>query len=366
MKFVTLFPDTKNVHLLKDLGMIPCMLHRLYGYDSYVATKLDANGYPYLEKEAKGLKLDEISCFSTGKLLCGLSYLKKHVKEIDILNVYHLNLSSFVWLIYFKLHKKKTAKSYLKLDMSYKGLTSLKKPGIIGFIKRRTMQLADIISVETTKIFDELKDSYGEKLIYLPNGYSLPEDGKKKEYQKKHVILTVGNLGTYEKATDTLLEGFAKSANEHDWVLRLVGTVEKSFEPFVKEYFKRYPMLRERVQFVGSITDKEQLAKEYKEAAVFILSSRQESFGLVFVEAISCGCYIISSDKAPAGYDVSGQERFGRLFRCDDTEDLARVLKEVCCIKRNYNELAVEIEQFAGEHFLWETLLGELKDACER
>ena len=53
-KFLTIFPNAENVHLIKDVGMIPYTLHREYGYDSTIASY--KNGvYPYYETEVKGI-----------------------------------------------------------------------------------------------------------------------------------------------------------------------------------------------------------------------------------------------------------------------------------------------------------------------
>jgi hypothetical protein len=57
MTFVTLFPGATNIHLTKDVGMIPFIMHKYYGYDStLVCYKNDE--YDYLETEVKGLKID--------------------------------------------------------------------------------------------------------------------------------------------------------------------------------------------------------------------------------------------------------------------------------------------------------------------
>ena len=37
-RFLTLFPELENVHLMKDVGMIPYIMHKEFGYDSYIAS----------------------------------------------------------------------------------------------------------------------------------------------------------------------------------------------------------------------------------------------------------------------------------------------------------------------------------------
>ena len=57
MNFVTLFLRMKNVHLLKDVGMIPYILHRDYGVDSTMVSMKNEEKYPFLNKEVSGLKM---------------------------------------------------------------------------------------------------------------------------------------------------------------------------------------------------------------------------------------------------------------------------------------------------------------------
>ena len=50
LNFVTLFPQCQNIHLVKDVGMIPYVMHRDMGYDSYVMCYKNGD-YPYLDTE---------------------------------------------------------------------------------------------------------------------------------------------------------------------------------------------------------------------------------------------------------------------------------------------------------------------------
>ena len=54
--FVTIFPHTENIHLIKDVGMIPYILQKHHDFDSYIATYNNGN-YQFLDTEVKGLKI---------------------------------------------------------------------------------------------------------------------------------------------------------------------------------------------------------------------------------------------------------------------------------------------------------------------
>jgi phosphatidylinositol alpha-1,6-mannosyltransferase len=88
-----------------------------------------------------------------------------------------------------------------------------------------------------------------------------------------------------------------KKDGHNDWSYRIAGSGEylQKLEELVKEYH-----LEEHVSFLGKIDD-EKLKLEYSKTDIFILCSREdwktpniEGFGIVFLEAASCGIPSIS------------------------------------------------------------------------
>jgi glycosyltransferase involved in cell wall biosynthesis len=62
-------------------------------------------------------------------------------------------------------------------------------------------------------------------------------------------------------------------------------------------------------------------------AAMFVLSSRFEGFGNVLIEALLCGCPIVSTDCPSGPAEILGGGRFGRLVPIDDEESMARAIQ---------------------------------------
>jgi len=81
------------------------------------------------------------------------------------------------------------------------------------------------------------------------------------------------------------------------------------------------------VDVKGRVTSKEELAQLLRAARVFLMPSLRETFGLVFIEAMSQGCALICSK----GEGIDGM--FGRPYvrsvSATDTSEIAAVLKEM-------------------------------------
>ncbi len=352
----------KNVHLLKDVGMIPYLLHRDYGFDSTLAGMKNEESYSYIDKEVRGLKLRFLPESRISPMFSGMKYVWENAGDIDILNVYHLNLSSFFFLLIYKFRKKPSGKGYLKLDMDLRGFKALFMPGPVGFIKRRTMELADIISVETTLLSDRLKKKYGDKVIYIPNGFYATGEEPVRSFDKENIILTVGNLGTRPKATEVLLNAFAGAAADNDWKLMLAGPVDPSFKPYVKSFFASHEDLRDRIVFTGEIRDKEKLAEYYRRAKIFVLPSRSESFGIVLLEAAANGDFLVTTTGVPAGRDIYNDGRFGFIVPRDDIASLSDVFLRLMNSKADWNLRAKEIADYAWHDFRWEPIVAKLRE----
>lgn len=366
MKFVTLFLKTENVHLLKDVGMIPYYLMKEHGVDSSVVTYRNSDEYSYIDNEVSGLGLTFVRKTRFGKIIDGMWYLIKNGHRIDVLNIYHLNLSSYFYELAYRIVNRR-GKIYLKLDMNPKGIKSCLKKDPTGIIKRATIRRADIASVETTEMYRRLRKFYGDKILYVPNGcykgvWTNSRDAGTGA-DKENIILTVGNLGTYEKATDVLLEayaGYVEASPESDWRLRLAGSVDEGFKKYIDDYFIRYPGLKDRVIFTGVITDKAALDEEYRKAKIFVLPSLSESFGIVLVEAAARGDYLITSDMVPAGYDISHKFENGMAVKAGDAGSLLRAFKTMCDEPHDWNKMAERTAAYVSKSFDWSRIAAYL------
>ena len=372
--FVTLFPRCKNIELLKDVGMIPYHMYKCYGYDSSVACYGD-DEYNYLNSEVSGLKLIKIPRIYNSVVKDGCSFIKKNAKNIDVLNVYHLIYSeSFQWI---KLYKRlnPSGKVYLKMDLDYMGLKKHTCDNLVKrILKRNILKKCDLISAESISICKSLYELYKIKVEHIPNGVC--KINTTYVHGKNNVFLTVGRLGTVQKATEVLLEAFAKAATKTNWTLRLVGPIEDSFIPWLNNFMNVNRDIVDRIQFVGSLTDRDALNKEYENAKVFVLTSRWEGYPLALAEAQTSGCYVILSDKIPPAIeaisigneDSNNKENNaivgegGVIFENENNTMLSEIMIKVSQID-NWDEKADKIKKYADEYNNWERICMKIEEA---
>lgn len=358
LSFVTLFPEAENNHLSKDLGMIPYILHKKFNLNAKIACYKNGE-YPYIANLVDGLKLDFIPRVADDVFLDTSSYIEENARKIDILNLYHCIDRSLKWARLYKIYNPR-GKIFLKLDANdwFIKQIDINEKNINN--SHSILKECDLISVETRELCDCLNKQWPVKVEYLPNGFY--DFGIRKHISfedKENTICTVGRIGVKLKAHEILLEAFKiASPSLPDWKLKVIGPIEKTFEAYIEQYFKYNPELLRKVSFTGEIVDKEALNNEYRKAKIFCMTSRLESFGLVFVEAASNGCFIITSDIISAN-DVTGNGNYGDIFLRDNVGQLASLLIKNCRNEEKLARICNEIQDFAYTNFYWE-------DICNR
>lgn len=108
----------------------------------------------------------------------------------------------------------------------------------------------------------------------------------------------------------------------------------------------------ERVSFIGPVAHAA-LAAHYRRAALLVLPSREEGFGLVLVEALGCGCPVAASD-LPAIRGLLNEGQAGRLFRSGDAGDIALAVAELLADGDARNALAERGRQHVLSRYDWD------------
>lgn len=171
------------------------------------------------------------------------------------------------------------------------------------------------------------------KTSVIPNYLPIyPNQPTNLSIEKKRAI-AVGRLN-YQKGQDMLLMAWEKVQKQHpDWHLDIFGDGNE------KDSLNAQcsTLNLQTVSLHSAITD---IYSEYMKSDLLVCSSRWEAFGLVIIEAMSCGIPVISfdCDNGPRNIIQDGED--GLLVKNGDTDDLAD--KIICLIENK------EVRQVMG------------------
>lgn len=370
MRYCVLYPNTKNVNLVKEMGMIPYKLHSLFGYDSKIAC-YNLDDYSYLNSEVAGLKIDFVEKKYNNYSLDGMRYLKKEAKNIDILQIFHVTLYSMVYAFTYK-SLNPNGKVYLKLDCSHKLVDRiLSLNSIQRMLLDKYFNKVDLISAEQKLLFNKLKEilpKHQHKIINIPNGVDftyLEEKNIKYDYEiKENIILNVARVGTEEKNTEMLLEAFKniRDIEKLGWKLIIIGPIEPDFYKYIQRFFSENPKMKNLIEFKGAISNREEIYRYYQKSKIFSLTSRFESFGIAFIEAAALGNVIISTDVGMARELVA--DNIGAVVRNENANELTQRFQEFMK-KSNLREESLKVYNLCRENFNWDSIIKKLHENLE-
>ncbi|MDR1754898.1 MAG: glycosyltransferase [Eubacterium sp.] len=341
-----------NQHLMKDCGLVPYMFHKVYGFRPAMLGR-SIGEYRYLEQMPE-MRMEFLSVKAEEYHDESIRFLQHHYNEMDLIVLhgpyqhYSLFLSEYKKL-------RPDGKVYMALDMN-----SFWADRIIctdpWFIK--LLDECDVIATSCRKIQDLLNRKWSRWTIrHIPNGfYNITGQPLSVSPElKENILLTVGRIGTEQKATHLLMEAFAIAHTElKDWRLHLVGSISEDFHPYIHQYFQRFPELREKVSFMGMIEDKAELYAEYAKSKVFVLTSFYEGGAPnVVAEALFHGCYTVTSD-IDAAEEITNSGRCGRVFPLGDARALANILMKICPNAALFSDTFPKTLEYAHLRFDWE------------
>ena len=157
-------------------------------------------------------------------------------------------------------------------------------------------------------------------IIIIPNILTFYPD-KITDYSKRSKrILCVGRL-TKQKGFDLMIKVWAKIADKHkDWKVDIYGDGElnNTLNGLIKNY-----CLDESITIHPATNH---IYDEYMDSSIFAFSSRFEGFGLVLIEAMSCGVPCISFDCPHGPSEIITNGKNGLLVQNGNIDEFANSL----------------------------------------
>ena len=282
-----------------------------------------------------------------------------------------MELEAFVPGLIYKIINRKGI-VYWKLDIDNSTLKYYKKypEKMKNQFRYFVLKLIspDIVGVESKKIYEFIKTEHPwfkklkERIYYIPSGVNMNNlsDLNINFIEKENIILHVGRAGTYQKATEIILEAFIKIARDFpSWKLILIGTIEDSFSDYFNKLLKKNEDIQNRIQYLGFVDSKKSLYEYYKKAKVLAIPSRFESFGLVAAEAGLFGDVILGSD-IPSIRDITNDGKFAYLCPIDDDKSFTKTLRYMLSHEDELKEKSEFIAGFVKKEFSWNKICSDL------
>ncbi len=396
--FITYFPECKNIHLTKDVGMIPFILHRSFSYKSYILTYRN-DEYSYLDHETPGLKLcflnnsrekkvasnktiDNLpnSCYPKSfflRIFFAWCFLLKNRNKITVFQLYHYKWESRLVAFFYRLYNPKGI-LYLKLDMDPDSVETLrmklKKMKWRVFYQYIILKLTnfDIISAETEIAVNFLKTEHplfkkvADCLYYIPNGFDSQNPVVKELLEhppaREDTIVHIGRLGAIAKGTDVALESFASIAPLFPhWKLVLIGPMEESFKKYFADFLEFNVNISPQINYLGYLPDRKDVLREYAKAKILLQPSRFESFGLVVTESGILGTILIGS-KIGSFKELTNNGRYGVLCPVNDIQCFSKALQNILSQPAMLDGMSCLLKSHMQRRYNWNDICNELND----
>jgi glycosyltransferase involved in cell wall biosynthesis len=201
--------------------------------------------------------------------------------------------------------------------------------GIQAAFERLAVRRARVVVATSRYSRDRIVEAYGipdGKVVLVPElidlrGWAAEYGMRPVEEAEPPAVLTVAHLYP-RKNLPVLLRAYARLRAEgiafQGWIVG-DGPCRRDWERQRDEL-----ALRGQVEFLGTVSQRE-LTDRYRRAAVFCLPSRQEGFGIVFLEAMANAKPIVAARAAAVPETVTDGE-VGVLAEPNDPDAFARSL----------------------------------------
>lgn len=195
---------------------------------------------------------------------------------------------------------------------------------------------SELIKMNYCKLFNiNLNNNIG---FLVNSGVPFLEIKRNEFTYNKSKLMYAGKI-SYNKNIHTTLSVLSKIKVKYNFNFEVIGDEVKhfvfkknSYLSFLKKIVKDNEM-DNYVEFKSSVT-REELLTIMKNHDIFIMPSLHESFGLVYVEAMSCGCIVIASNKSAMINIIKNGEN-GFLVDPENADELYNILEYIFELNKN-------------------------------
>ncbi len=300
----------------------------VYKLNDNIKVKYIYKGKPNREEIKKSLKKIKIFTFIKESIKAIKILYKKKYNIIDEIKKCKSDLIISTRVEFTEILNKYYSGNAILISQEHRHHNNDEK-----YIKRVKNSLTNIdyympVSKKMTKFY---KNKVSAKVIYGPLCVDyIPEKESKKANKN---IISIGRLSP-EKGFQDLISVFSKIyEKDNECILHIIGDgVEKSL---IEEKIKKFG-LNDNVKLYG-YRDKQFIRDKLSEMSLYLMTSYEESFGLVLLEASAFGIPSIAFDCAEGATEIINNNVDGYLIKNRNKEKMAEKSLELL---ENKNKLA--------------------------
>ncbi|WP_443938133.1 glycosyltransferase family 4 protein [Pedobacter sp. MW01-1-1] len=239
--------------------------------------------------------------YSGSKIPFAFSAIKKGLQH-DVILLTHVNLLFIALVIrFFNRNKRIILVAHgieVWRNLRYWKASFLKKNIEIWAVSKYTAQILATkhqINIEQITVVNNCLDPY----FNIPKTFSKPGYLLKRHHitPDQPVLLTISRLSSFElyKGYDFVIASIAKLIPKYPkLVYLLAGKADEKEKSRINQYIL-HSKLENHIILVDYVEENE-LTDYFLLADTFIMPSKKEGFGIVFIEAAACGCKVIAGN----------------------------------------------------------------------
>ena len=199
----------------------------------------------------------------------------------------------------------------------------------------KTMNKADALVSLTSADKTNWEKHVNIPIFVIPNLVTVYPNDISCYSERSNRIICVGRL-TRQKGFDYLIKAWALIANKYPgWKIDIFGSGD--LEDFLIQMIDNYN-LKESITINKPTSN---IFEEYDRSSIYVLSSRYEGFGLVLIEAMSCGVPCISFDCPHGPSEIISHGEDGIIVPLGNISELAKSIEWMITNKRGREAMSI-------------------------
>lgn len=305
--------------------------------------------------DAKYFHRERFSGWGGNRIFFGMHVLlSSHRYSTVVLG--HINLAMVGWLV-------KKLRPSVRLVLVIHGIEAWKKLDGVKLDVLRASDLILSVSEFTKSKIVEFNAIDPNKIKIFPNTidpyFVFPKRFEKPKYLLDrykinpfdNILLTVTRLSTSEKykGYDHVLDALKDERLRKKPIKYLLcGKADEQEQVRINWEIEKRGL--ENVVLLVGFVDEKELTDHYLLADLFVMPSKKEGFGIVFIEALACGLRVIAGSKDGSKEALMGGQ-LGKLIDPDSVEELTTALLESLDSHEHDNALELRAKMISNFGF---------------